>query len=123
MFCLIINSKANTNNNKYYSTDEGIISIMYHRFNENKHPSTNIQMDVFKKHVKIIKNLNYKFLNPNKFEETFNMEELALHNPGEKTVPNPVRESPVIPTEKPSPRRKKIWETKPAAKPKPKMEQ
>ena len=57
------------------------------------------------------------------FEETFNMEELALHNPGEKTVPNPVRESPVIPTEKPSPRRKKIWETKPAAKPKPKMEQ
>ena len=73
MFCLIINSKANTNNNKYYSTDEGIISIMYHRFNENKYPSTNIQMDVFKKHVKIIKNLNYKFLNPNKFEETFNI--------------------------------------------------
>ena len=49
------------------------------------------------------------------------MEELALHNPGEKTIPNPVRENPVVPTKKPS-RRKRIWETKPAAKPKPKME-
>jgi len=70
------------------------------------------------------KNENFDYSEKNAiFEETFNMEELELHNPGEKTAPNPVRESPVIPTEKPSPRRKKIWETKPAAKPKPKMEQ
>ena len=44
---------------------------MYHRFNENKYPSTNIQMDIFKKHIEIIKTNNYKFYNPIKFEEEF----------------------------------------------------
>ena len=34
--------------------DYGLISIMYHRFNEGKYPSTNIQMDVFKEQLKII---------------------------------------------------------------------
>ena len=34
---------------------------MYHRFNENKYPSTNIQMDIFKKHINIIKSENLKF--------------------------------------------------------------
>ena len=28
--------------------DYGLISIMYHRFNENKYPSTNISMDLYK---------------------------------------------------------------------------
>ena len=41
----------------YYSNDEGILSIMYHRFNESKYPSTNIQMEVFKNQIEIIKNL------------------------------------------------------------------
>ena len=44
---------------------------MYHRFNENKYPSTNVQMDVFKKQMKIIKNSNYTFSNPKNFEENF----------------------------------------------------
>ena len=44
---------------------------MYHRFNESKYPSTNIQMEVFKKQIKIIKNSGYKFYNPSKFEEDF----------------------------------------------------
>jgi hypothetical protein len=26
--------------------------LMYHRFNENKYPSTNIQMDIFKEQMK-----------------------------------------------------------------------
>ena len=67
-----ISSKADENNIKYYSEDEGILSIMYHRFNESKYPSTNIQMDVFKEHIRIIKNSDFKFLNPNKFKEQFN---------------------------------------------------
>ena len=46
---------------------------MYHRFNENKYPSTNIQMDIFKKHIEIIKNNNLKFYNPNIFEKEFNL--------------------------------------------------
>ena len=45
---------------------------MYHRFNENKYPSTNIQMDIFKSQIDIIYNNNYKFYNPDKFEIEFN---------------------------------------------------
>jgi peptidoglycan/xylan/chitin deacetylase (PgdA/CDA1 family) len=49
----------------------GILSLMYHRFNEVKYPSTNIQMDIFKKQIKIIRNLNYKFYNPKNLEKNF----------------------------------------------------
>ena len=41
---------------------------MYHRFNENKYPSTNIQLDVFKKQLEIIKNEKIKFISPKDFE-------------------------------------------------------
>ena len=44
---------------------------MYHRFNENKYPSTNIKMDIFKKQIEIIKNKNYEFYNPNFFLDEF----------------------------------------------------
>ena len=46
---------------------------MYHRFNESKYPSTNIQMEVFKNQIKIIQDSSYKFYNPNKFEEDFSI--------------------------------------------------
>ena len=46
---------------------------MYHRFNENKYPSTNIKMDVFKEHINVIKNSNFDFHNPDNFEEQFNV--------------------------------------------------
>ncbi len=72
----IVSSKSDENNIKYYSKDEGILSIMYHRFNESKYPSTNIQMDIFKEHIEIIKKTNYNFLNPNKFDEQFNIPKL-----------------------------------------------
>lgn len=49
---------------------------MYHRFNENKYPSTNIKIDVFKEHMNIIKNSNFNFLNPNNFDEQFNIPKL-----------------------------------------------
>ena len=65
------NSISDENNIKYYSSDEGILSLMYHRFNENKYPSTNIQMNVFKEQMKIVKNSNYTFSNPKKFEGNF----------------------------------------------------
>ena len=45
---------------------------MYHRFNENKYPSTNIQMEIFKKQIQIINNNNFKFYNPKKFDLDFN---------------------------------------------------
>ncbi len=46
---------------------------MYHRFNESKYPSTNIQMNIFKEHMAIIKNSNLNFKNPNNFDKMFNI--------------------------------------------------
>ena len=61
--------------NKLYSNspdtiidDYGIISIMYHRFEENKYPSTNIRINDFKKHLEIIEEENIYFVNPKNFE-------------------------------------------------------
>ena len=51
----------------------GILSLMYHRFDEDKYPSTNIQMDVFKKQIQIIKDLNYSFFNPGDLEKNFTL--------------------------------------------------
>ena len=42
---------------------------MYHRFNENKYPSTNIQLDIFKKHLEIIKNEGLEFIHPKDFNK------------------------------------------------------
>ncbi len=41
---------------------------MYHRFDENKYPSTNIRLKDFKTHLKTIKENNIEFINPKKFE-------------------------------------------------------
>ena len=41
---------------------------MYHRFNENKYPSTNIRINDFKKHIEIIENQNMEFVNPKNFK-------------------------------------------------------
>ena len=66
------NSSAEEDNIKYFSNDKGILSLMYHRFNENKYPSTNIQMDIFKEQMQIIKDLNYNFSEPGLFIDQFN---------------------------------------------------
>ena len=65
------NSKAEENNIKYYSDDMGVLSLMYHRFDENKYPSTNIQMDVFKEQINIIRDFNYNFYDPKDLEKNF----------------------------------------------------
>jgi len=41
---------------------------MYHRFEENKYPSTNIRMNDFLQHLKIIENNDMSFVNPKNFE-------------------------------------------------------
>ena len=41
---------------------------MYHRFDENKYPSTNIRMNDFLEHIKIIEENNINFINPKNFE-------------------------------------------------------
>ena len=49
--------------------DYGIIAIMYHRFEENKYPSTNIRINDFKSHLDMIKKNEIKFINPSNFEQ------------------------------------------------------
>ena len=67
----LTNSNSDENNSKYFSNDSGILSLMYHRFNENKYPSTNIRMEVFEEQMQIIENLNYNFNNPRLFVDEF----------------------------------------------------
>ena len=46
---------------------------MYHRFEENKYPSTNIKIKDFKQHLKIIEDNKINFVDPKNFEdELFN---------------------------------------------------
>ena len=56
--------------NNYNFDDFGLISIMYHRFNESKYPSTNIQLDVFKEQLNIIKKQEIRFIHPKDFEKS-----------------------------------------------------
>ena len=56
--------------NNYNFEDFGLISIMYHRFNENKYPSTNIKLEVFKEQLKIIEDEGIKFIHPKDFEKS-----------------------------------------------------
>ena len=70
MFLINIPTFADENI-KYYSDDHGIISIMYHRFNENKYPSTNIKMDVFQKQLELIEKNKIEFYDPVKFSTEF----------------------------------------------------
>ena len=49
--------------------DKGIIVLMYHRFEENRYPSTNIKINNFIEHLDLIKKNQFKFINPNNFED------------------------------------------------------
>tara|TARA_A100001011_G_scaffold23091_1_gene23093 strand:- start:464 stop:1522 length:1059 start_codon:yes stop_codon:yes gene_type:complete len=74
LFIIILltsNSNADNENIKYYSEDKGTISIMYHRFNENKYPSTNVKMDIFKNQIEIIRGKGLNFYNPLDFKDEF----------------------------------------------------
>ena len=65
------NSKAQEQNIKSYSDDKGILTLMYHRFDENRYTSTNIQMNIFKQQIEIIRNSKYKFYDPGSLEKKF----------------------------------------------------
>ena len=72
-FHLSFNSIASENDSKFFSNDKGVLSLMYHRFNENKYPSTNIRMNVFNEQMQMIKSLGYKFYDPKLFEKEFSI--------------------------------------------------
>ena len=72
IFLFFLNSYADSVNKKYEPKEKGILALMYHRFEENKYPSTNIKIDIFQKHLNIIRENNLSFLNPKNFELEFN---------------------------------------------------
>ena len=66
---LVFQNNLYSNSGTHEIDDFGIISLMYHRFEENKYPSTNIKLKDFKEHLKIIREKNISFVNPDKFEQ------------------------------------------------------
>ena len=50
--------------------DFGIVTLMYHRFNEQKYPSTNIKLDVFKKQIEEIQNSDARLISFDEFKKT-----------------------------------------------------
>tara|TARA_Y100000816_G_scaffold64193_1_gene42485 strand:- start:216 stop:1265 length:1050 start_codon:yes stop_codon:yes gene_type:complete len=70
-YIFFLNANAETVNKKYEPDEKGILALMYHRFDENKYPSTNIRIGAFKKHLNIIKDNNFEFLNPKNFGSEF----------------------------------------------------
>jgi len=51
------------------NTKAGVITLMYHRFDENKYPSTNIKNEIFIEHLKLINSENIEFITFDKFKE------------------------------------------------------
>ena len=46
---------------------------MYHRFEENKYPSTNIRLEDFRSHIQIIKESNFEFISHAEFKKYLNI--------------------------------------------------
>ena len=72
LYFFFLNAYAETVNKKFEPDERGILALMYHRFEENQYPSTNIRIDIFQKHLNIIRQNNFSFLNPKNFDFEFN---------------------------------------------------
>ena len=59
---------------------------MYHRFEENKYPSTNIRNEIFSEHIKEINNSGIKFISFKKFEEITKEEITKKYNNNFKVI-------------------------------------
>ena len=76
LFIVLLTNLDNSNSNAKSIDDYGILSIMYHRFEENKYPSTNIKIDDFKKHIDLIEKSKFEFISHNEFETAINSKNL-----------------------------------------------
>jgi len=68
IFFIFIPIKSSFSSNNI--EDKGVIVLMYHRFEENKYPSTNIKIADFIKQIDLIKKNNFSFVHANDFEES-----------------------------------------------------
>jgi len=68
LLLLSISKSFGVNLNEF-NPDKGVITLMYHRFNENKYPSTNIRNEIFLEHLDEINNSKFEFISFDKFNE------------------------------------------------------
>ena len=68
LLLLSISKSFGVNLNEF-NPDKGVIALMYHRFNENKYPSTNIRNEIFLEHLDEINNSKFEFISFDKFSE------------------------------------------------------
>ena len=71
MFIVFLSVTNNLNSATQNIDDYGVISIMYHRFDENKYPSTNIKINDFISHIDLIKKSGIKFISSEEFQKSF----------------------------------------------------
>ena len=64
IFIFYFSFVLNLYSSEAFIDDFGIITIMYHRFEENKYPSTNIRLNDFKEHIEMIKKMKLNLLIP-----------------------------------------------------------
>ena len=70
IFLLFIFISAESSSVSDNIKDNGVIVLMYHRFNENKYPSTNIKLPDFIKQIDLIKKNGFDFLDADSFEDS-----------------------------------------------------
>ncbi len=58
--CIVIGMPANAQQNPYKQGE--IIALVYHRFGDNRHPSTNIKNETFKRQLQYLKQHNYNVI-------------------------------------------------------------
>ena len=49
--------------------EQGVIGLMYHKFEENKYPSTNVKIAEFRKQIKMIQNMKLDFISIEEFDD------------------------------------------------------
>ena len=68
LFFIIISNVVQANNIK-----NSAVVFMYHKFDISKYPSTNIEMNIFKKQIEIIKKEKFIFYDPKQFSLEFKL--------------------------------------------------
>lgn len=49
--------------------EQGVIGLMYHKFEENKYPSTNVKIAEFRKQIKMIQKMKLDFISIEEFDD------------------------------------------------------
>ena len=71
LFFIFIPSESSSISNNI--EDKGVIVLMYHRFEENKYPSTNVRIVDFIKHIELAKKNGFNFIKANDFKNNLTL--------------------------------------------------